>query len=180
MRVVRGVVYMTKSSGPRTEPWGTPQEEVCQEDRSVSHFTRKQRNDRCDLNQLRTEPSIPNQDERLSLARSFSNNKALKPTCEQLRNLQLAARYAFKLFINHIRAVWLIIWFISICHLTCSHVDSCVLIADSQWLVPREFPRLARPSPADPELYHTHCVSSRQRQASSASMLASSLENYVN
>jgi len=30
MRVLRGVVYMTKSSGPRTEPWGTPQEEVCQ------------------------------------------------------------------------------------------------------------------------------------------------------
>ena len=29
MRVLRGVVYMTKSSGPRTEPWGTPQEEVC-------------------------------------------------------------------------------------------------------------------------------------------------------
>ena len=23
MRVLRGVVYMTKSSGPRTEPWGT-------------------------------------------------------------------------------------------------------------------------------------------------------------
>jgi len=43
MRVLRGVVYMTKRSGPRTEPWGTPQEEVCQEDRSVSHFTRKQR-----------------------------------------------------------------------------------------------------------------------------------------
>ena len=46
MRVLRGVVYMTKSSGPKTEPWGTPQEEVCQEDRSVSHFTRKQRDDR--------------------------------------------------------------------------------------------------------------------------------------
>ena len=44
---------MTKSSGPRTEPWGTPQEEVCQEDRSVSHFTRKQRDDRYDLNQLK-------------------------------------------------------------------------------------------------------------------------------
>ena len=39
MRVLRGVVYMTKSSGPRTEPWGTPQEEVCQEDRSVSQRT---------------------------------------------------------------------------------------------------------------------------------------------
>ena len=36
---------MTKSNGPRTEPWGTPQEEVCQEDRSVSHFTRKKRDD---------------------------------------------------------------------------------------------------------------------------------------
>ena len=46
MRVLRGVVYITKSSGPRTEPRGTPQEEVCQEDRSVSHFTRKQRDDR--------------------------------------------------------------------------------------------------------------------------------------
>ena len=34
MGVLRGVVYMTKSSVPRTEPWGTPQEEVCQEDRS--------------------------------------------------------------------------------------------------------------------------------------------------
>ena len=35
MRVLRGVVYMKKRSGPRTEPWGTPQEDVCQEDRSV-------------------------------------------------------------------------------------------------------------------------------------------------
>ena len=38
MRMLRGVVYMTKSSGPRTEPWGTPQEDVCQEERSVTHF----------------------------------------------------------------------------------------------------------------------------------------------
>jgi len=43
---------------------GTPQEDVCQEDRSVTHVTRKQRDDRYDLNQLRTEPWIPNQDER--------------------------------------------------------------------------------------------------------------------
>jgi len=72
MRVLRGVVYMTKSSGPRTEPWGTPQD-VYQEDRSVSHFTRKQRDDRYDLNQLRTEPFwIPNQDERRVIKMSWS------------------------------------------------------------------------------------------------------------
>ena len=39
MRVLRGVVYMTKSSGPRTEPWGTPQEEVCQEDNNNAFET---------------------------------------------------------------------------------------------------------------------------------------------
>ena len=71
MRVLRGVVYMTKSSGPRTEPWGTPQEEVCQ-DRSVSHFTRKQRDVRYDLNQLRTEPWMPYQDERRVIKMSWS------------------------------------------------------------------------------------------------------------
>ena len=51
MRVLRGVAYMTKSSGPRTEHWGTPREDVYQEDRSVSHLTRRQRDDRYDLNQ---------------------------------------------------------------------------------------------------------------------------------
>ena len=78
MRVLRGVVYTTKSSGPRTEPWGTPQEEVCQEDRSVSHFTRKQRDDRYDLNQLRTEPWILNQDERrvIKMSRSIVSKAA--------------------------------------------------------------------------------------------------------
>jgi len=63
---------MTKSSGPRTEPWGTPQEDVYQEDRSVSHLTRKQRDDRFDLNQLRTEPRIPNHDERRVIKMSWS------------------------------------------------------------------------------------------------------------
>ena len=61
MRMLRGVVYMTKRSGPRTEHWGTPQEDVYQEDRSVTHFTGK---GRVDLNQLRTEPWMPLQDER--------------------------------------------------------------------------------------------------------------------
>ena len=37
MRVLRGVVYMTKSSGPRTEPWGTPQEEVFTNSSSQCH-----------------------------------------------------------------------------------------------------------------------------------------------
>jgi len=72
MRVLRGVVYMTKSSGPRTEPWGTSQEDVYQEDRSVSHLTRKRRDDRYNLNQLRTEPWIPNQDERWVIKMSWS------------------------------------------------------------------------------------------------------------
>ena len=67
---------MTKSSGPRTEPWGTPQEEVCQEDRSVSHFTRKQRDDRYDLNQLRTEPWMPNQDERRVIKMSKATERS--------------------------------------------------------------------------------------------------------
>ena len=72
MRLLRGVVYLMNSSGPRSEPWGTPQEDVCQEDRSVSHFTRKQRDDRYDLNQLRPEPWIPNQDERRVIKMSWS------------------------------------------------------------------------------------------------------------
>jgi len=63
---------MTKSSGPRTEPWGTPQEDVYQEDKSVSHLTRKQRDDRYDLKQLRTEPWIPNQDERRVIKTAFA------------------------------------------------------------------------------------------------------------
>ena len=72
MSVLRGVVYMMKSSGPRTEPWGTPQEAVYQEDKSVSHLTRKQLDDRYDLNQLRTEPWIANQDERRVMKMSWS------------------------------------------------------------------------------------------------------------
>jgi len=41
MRVLSKVVYMTKSRGPRTEPRGTPQEEMYLEERLFSHLTRK-------------------------------------------------------------------------------------------------------------------------------------------
>jgi len=51
---------------------GTPQEDVCQENRLVTHLTRKQRHDRYDLNQLRTEPWMPNQDEGRVIKMSWS------------------------------------------------------------------------------------------------------------
>jgi len=51
---------------------GTPQENVCQEDRSVTHLTRKEQDDRYDLNQLKTEPWMPNQYERRVIKMSWS------------------------------------------------------------------------------------------------------------
>ena len=36
-----GVVYMTKSRGPRTKPWGTPQRQVCEEEKSLLHLFQK-------------------------------------------------------------------------------------------------------------------------------------------
>jgi len=50
----------------------TPQEDVCQEDTSVTHLTRLGQDERYDLNHLRTEPWIPNQDERRMIKMSWS------------------------------------------------------------------------------------------------------------
>jgi len=46
MRVLRGVVYIIKSKGPRTEPGGTPLSEVCKEEKQSLHFTQKVRDER--------------------------------------------------------------------------------------------------------------------------------------
>ena len=37
-----------KRRGPRTEPCGTPYEEVCEEERVLPHLTRKERHERYD------------------------------------------------------------------------------------------------------------------------------------
>ena len=38
MSELRGVVYMMKRRGPRTEPCGTPQKEVWREEKLLAHF----------------------------------------------------------------------------------------------------------------------------------------------
>jgi len=46
MRVLRRIVYMMKSRAPRTEPFGTPQEEVHKDEKVLLHLTRKERDDK--------------------------------------------------------------------------------------------------------------------------------------
>jgi len=55
---------MTKRIAPRTERWGTPQRQVCGEKKSLLHLTRKQREERYDLNQFSPVPWMPNQEDR--------------------------------------------------------------------------------------------------------------------
>jgi len=46
MSVLREVVYIIKSKGPRTEPRGTPYSKVCKEEKQSLHFTQKVRDER--------------------------------------------------------------------------------------------------------------------------------------
>jgi len=55
---------MMKSRGPRTEPSEIPQEEIHNNEKVLLHLTQKEREDRKDLNQVKTEPWMLNQDER--------------------------------------------------------------------------------------------------------------------
>ena len=54
MRVPRGVAKSDEEKWTKDTALGTPHEDVCQEDRSVTHLTRKGPDDRYELNRLRT------------------------------------------------------------------------------------------------------------------------------
>ena len=66
---------MMNSRGPRTEPWGTPHKQAHEEDK-LSHLTRRKMRD--DLNQFKTDPWIPNQEDRrvIRMSRSMVSNAA--------------------------------------------------------------------------------------------------------
>ena len=65
-------MYIMNSRGPRTEPWGTPHKQAHEEERWLSHLTRKVRDDKYDLNQFKTDPWIPNQEDRRVIRMSWS------------------------------------------------------------------------------------------------------------
>ena len=59
-----------KRRGPRTEPYGTPYEEVCEEERVLPHLTRNERDVRYDEKNpvddsaMELEDKLANQDDR--------------------------------------------------------------------------------------------------------------------
>src|SRR5208282_2038694 len=64
MSELSGVEYMMKRMGPRTEPWGTPQERGSEEERLSRQETEKNLQDRYDWNQGRALSHIPSQEMR--------------------------------------------------------------------------------------------------------------------
>ena len=61
MRLLRGVVYMMNSKGPKTEPCGTPQEAENEEDLKPEAATMDVRDRRYERNQDRATSVMPNQ-----------------------------------------------------------------------------------------------------------------------
>ena len=64
MRVLRGVVYILKRRGPRTDPCGTPHVSGIDVELELFVKTEKEREDRYDVNQFKAVSVIPNQEER--------------------------------------------------------------------------------------------------------------------
>ena len=71
------------SRGPRTEPWGTPHKQAHEEERWLSHLTRKLRDDKYDLNQFKRDPWIPNQEVYSCLSAQFQT-AVLALRCDEL------------------------------------------------------------------------------------------------
>ena len=61
-----------KSRGPRTESQGTPHKQAREEEKQLSHLTQKVLDDKYDLNQFKTDPLIPNQEDKRVIRMSWS------------------------------------------------------------------------------------------------------------
>ena len=63
MRWLNGVVYRMKRSGPKTEPWGTPQDSGRGCEQWPEALTENDLEDKYDWNQSRAVPETSNQDD---------------------------------------------------------------------------------------------------------------------